>query len=332
MKKLIVFVSFFVGAVCFITAGLYINKKNAGMTDEYVQEEVSKVKAPELLSEINMSAYVSLPASFSDIDIIENIDNIDVTEDNVDNIMYEKLFSTAKHLATLDGDDKLIIADYTVTQGTEVKDVRSNVRIGYKGDSLLYNDAMHEALKDAAVGMPVHAEHVMFDNMEDVTVDMTITDIYDMPYPVTDSYVSQATGYESIFAMRTAMLNDSSGEAKKLARDYTISTLIDTMIDQTTFIQLPESLIMKELEALQKKEPTETYENAKKSLYKIFFIASMMKNYDIATKTDMEKRFNALDADITDDMTPYEVEREKYLLFEEDVVTCLYKRIVIDNE
>lgn len=59
------------------------------------QESVQKVKSPELLSDINMTQYVSLPASFSDIDIVEDLDNIDVTEDNVNDIIYDKLLSTA---------------------------------------------------------------------------------------------------------------------------------------------------------------------------------------------------------------------------------------------
>ena len=63
------------------------------------QESVQKVKSPELLSDINMTQYVSLPASFSDIDIVEDLDNIDVTEDNVNDIIYDKLLSTATHLS-----------------------------------------------------------------------------------------------------------------------------------------------------------------------------------------------------------------------------------------
>lgn len=80
MKKAIVFLCFFGGAACFISAGLYINKNNAGMINT-TQESVQKVKSPELLSDINMTQYVSLPASFSDIDIVEDLDNIEVTED-----------------------------------------------------------------------------------------------------------------------------------------------------------------------------------------------------------------------------------------------------------
>lgn len=40
--------------------------------------------------------------------------------------------------------------------------------------------------------------------------------------------------------MCSALKNDASGEAKEIAREHTINSLIDTMMEQTTFIQLPE--------------------------------------------------------------------------------------------
>lgn len=331
MKKLIVFISFFVGAACFISAGLYINKRQAGLTDEYVQETVTKVKSPELLSEINMTSYVSLPASFSDVDIVEDLDNIEVTEENVDTVMYDQLFSTARHLATVDGDDKLIVANYTITKDGQVKDVKNDAYIGYSQKSEMYDDTIKRALSGAVVGTPIHVEGAKFDGVEDAIVDITITDIYDMPYPVTNNYIKDNTGYENIYDMRAALMNDSSGEAKRIARDHTIKTLIDTMMNQTTFIKLPESLIMKELEVLQKEDPSATYDDAKYSLYKVFFIASVIENYDVATKTDMEKRFNSLDDTEKEDLSEYEAERLKFLLFEEDVVTCLYKKVDIKS-
>lgn len=332
MKKAVVFISFLAGAICFISAGLYINKQNSGLEFEKPQEVVTKVKSPELLSEIDMPAYVSLPASFADINITENLDNIEITEENVSDIMYDKLFRTAKHLATLDDSDKLIVADYTITKDGEVKEVKSDAYIGYENDSSLYDEKMFDELQDAAVGVPLHIENVTFSGISNAIVDITITDIFDMPYPVTDEYISENTEYENVYDMRATLMNDSSGEAKKIAREHTIKTLIDTMMNQTTFIKLPDSLIMKELEAIQKEEPNATYEDAKKSLYKVFFIAAMIDNYDIATKTDMEKRFESLDESEKEDLSDYEIERKKYMLFEEDVVTCLYKRIDVTNQ
>lgn len=63
-----------------------------------------------------MTQYVSLPASFSDIDIVEDLDNIEVTEDNVNDIIYDKLLSTATHLSTASDDGILLMVDYTVTK------------------------------------------------------------------------------------------------------------------------------------------------------------------------------------------------------------------------
>ena len=331
MKKMVVFLCFLAGAACFISAGLYVNKEKAGL-NEYAEQTVTKVKSPELLSEINMPQYVSLPASFYDIDIVEDLDNIEVTETNVDDVMYEQLLKSANYLQNVAGDGETLIVDYTITQGGAVQEVKSNYMLGYSKNTKAYDETVYNALKNMVIGSPVHVEGVTFNGYDNATVDITIINIIDMPYPVTDQYISQNTEYSNVYDMRTALINDSSGEAKKIAREHTISTLIDTMMDQTTFITLPESLINKEFEALQKDDPNATYEEAKHSLYKIFFIASVMKNYDVATKTDMEKRYAKLDASETNGLSAYEVERKKYLLFEEDVVTCIYKKVQITNQ
>lgn len=332
MKKVIVFLCFFGGAACFISAGLYINKNNAGIGEHYSQELTQKVKAPELLSDINMTQYVSLPASFSNIDIVEDLDNIEVTEDNVDDVLYDKLLSTAAHLSTASTDNILLITDFTVTKNSSVIETETGFKLGYSQDSIVYDENVYAALKDAAIGNPIHVEDVSFNGNDGVTLDLTITNIYNIPYPVTDSYISENTEYDNMYNMRAALINDASGEAKQIARTHTINTLIDTMMNQTTFIQLPDSLIMKELEALQKDNPDSTLEEAKHSLYKIFFIAAVIKDYDVATLSDIEKRYSKLDDSEKADLSPYEVERKKYLLFEDDVVTCIYKKVQVSSE
>lgn len=331
MKKVIVFICFLAGATCFISAGLYINRQNAGL-ENYQEENVTKVKSPELLSEINMTQYVSLPASFSDFDITEDLDNIKVTENNVEDIMYEQLIKSAKQLTYISGDDETLIANYTVSQKDGKQEVKSNARFGYSKNSTEYDKTVYDALSNAEIGMPVHVENASFFGYENATVDITILKIYDMPYPVTDKYVKENTEYKDIYDIKAALMNDSSGEAKQIAREHTINTLIDTMMNQTTFIKLPDSLINKELEALQKDDPNATLEDAKHSLYKIFFIAAVIKDYDVATKTDIEKRYDKLDASEKADLTAYEVERKKYLLFEDDVVTCIYKKVQVTNQ
>lgn len=330
MKKFIVFICFFGGAACFISAGLYINKNNAGLN--VTQEVTQKVKEPELLSDINMTQYVSLPASFSNIDIVEDLDNIEITEKNVDDILYDKLLSTASHLSTVSDDNILLIADYTTQKNSAVVETKTGFKIGYSKKSTVYDSNVYKALKDVTIGTPIHVDGVTFNGKDDVSLDITITNIYNMPYPVTDKYISANTEYSNIYDMRAALMNDSSGEAKQLARTHTINTLIDTMMSQTTFIKLPESLIMKELDALKKDNPDATYEEAKHSLYKIFFIATVIKDYDVATLTDIEKRYAKLDDSEKEGLSDYEIERKKYLLFEDDVVTCIYKKVQVSSD
>lgn len=321
---------FFASAVCLISAGLYVNRQDAGLDDEYITKEVSKTREPQLLSEIKMTSYVSLPPSFSDIEIVEDLDNIEVTEENVDDVMYEYLFRTASRANALDKDGKSAVVDYTITQENSVKEVKNNEIIGYDRNSF-YDNTVYKELKDKTAGDIIHLEGITFDGYENATLDLTVEYIYDMPYPATDSYVKKHTTYANVYDMRQALMNDASGEAKEVARAHTISSLIETMMSQTTFIKLPESLIMKELETLQKDTPEATYEEAKHSLYKIFFIAAVIDKYDVATMTDMEKRYEKLDESEKAGLDEYEVERKKYLLFEDDVVTCIYRTVVITN-
>lgn len=335
VKKIVVFLCFFAGATCFISAGLYINRQNAGLEPQKTEETVSKVKSPELLSEIDMTSYVSLPESFSDIDITEDLDNIEVTDDNVQDVMYEQLDKTADRLGSVQSasrDNITLIVDYTVTQKGKVKEVKSNFKMAYSDNSKIYSDDVYTALNNAKKGDTVRVTDTTFNGVEDASVDITISDILNMPYPVTDDYIQNNTEYDSVHDMCSALKNDASGEAKEIAREHTINSLIDTMMEQTTFIQLPESLIQRELEVLQKDDPNATYEQAKHSLYKIFFIASVIKNDGVATKTDLEKRYEKLDKSEKEGLSKYEIERKKYLLFEEDVVTSIYKKVQINSQ
>lgn len=335
VKKIVVFLCFFAGATCFISAGLYINRQNAGLEPQKTEETVSKVKSPELLSEIDMTSYVSLPESFSDIDITEDLDNIEVTDDNVQDVMYEQLDKTADRLGSVQSasrDNITLIVDYTVTQKGKVKEVKSNFKMAYSDNSKIYSDDVYTALNNAKKGDTVRVTDTNFNGVEDVSVDITISDILNMPYPVTDDYIQNNTEYDSVHDMCSALKNDASGEAKEIAREHTINSLIDTMMEQTTFIQLPESLIQRELEVLQKDDPNATYKQAKHSLYKIFFIASVIKNDGVATKTDLEKRYEKLNKSEKEGLSKYEIERKKYLLFEEDVVTSIYKKVQINSQ
>lgn len=331
MKKFIVLLCFAASAACFVSAGLYINRNNAGLVEDDSSKKSSTGQI-ELLSQINMPSYVRLPASFSNVDIVENLDDITVTENNVDDVMYETLQNTASHLAAVEGSGELLIVNYTTTKDSKVQTVEANYWLGYSEDSTDYDSTVYEGLIGTAIGETAHFEGVSFEGEDGVNVDITINDIYNMPYPVTDSYIAGNTEYSSVYNMRTELINDASGEAKEIARQQTINSLIETMMSQTTFIQVPDSLINKELEALQKENEAATYEDAKHNLNKIFFIAAVIDEYGVATNTEIEKRYEKQPESDKIGLSDYEIERMKYLLFEEDVVTYIYKKVSITNE
>lgn len=328
MKKAMVLILFLAGGFCFISAGMYMNRQQWGMTET----EGGKSTSPELLSDIDMPSYVSLPASFANIDIVEDLDDISVTEDNVEDVMYEQLLSTAGNMATIEDDDLMLVVNYTVTQGNSVKEVESGYKMGFKQGSPLYDETVYDALNELSVGVPVHLDGVYFNGYSDVTLDLTVTEIYNMPYPVTDDYIEEKTEYNGVSDMKAELLNDASGEAKAIARQQTINGLIDTMVEQTTFIRIPDSLVVQELAVLQEDNPNATYDEAKHSLRRIFFIAAVIRNYDIATNADIDRRYDSLSDEQKSGLSDYEAERQKYLLYEEDVVTCIYRKVNISDQ
>ena len=102
------------------------------------------------------------------------------------------------------------------------------------------------------------------------------------------------------------------------------------MIAKTTFITIPDSLCKEEYEVLQKEDPSSTYEDARESLKKIFFIATVVKEKGLATNEEIDKR--ASDIMSNEGLTQYEKERARYLLYEEDVTNYVYKNIKIEQK
>ena len=326
MKKVIVFLCFGTAAACLLTAAFQINKTKTGM-DKYVVT-TNTVRNPELLSEINISSYVSLPASFEAVSIEEQADDMEINEENVDAIIFEQLLARAAKSEQVKNDE-LLIVNYSVTSDNELVERETDYKLGYGYNSEEMDSDVYNSLKEASIGVPLHLEDVDFAGYEDVTLDIEIKDIYDMPYPVTDNYVKNNTEYSSLSDMRTRMLQDASDTATSLARNETIGSLISRMMKQTTFLSAPDSLVLKELEVLQKEDERATYEDAQDSLDKIMFIAAVLSKYDIADQADIQERFDSLPEDDRNEMSEYEAERQKYLLFEDDVTNYIYKKIKI---
>lgn len=327
MKKILVLISFLIAAACLLTAALYINRKNAGMI-EYVEEKSDTVRDPELLSEIKLGSYVSLPAAFETISIEEEIKETNISSDNVEEVMYDQLLSTAHHLEKAK-ENTLLLVNFTITKEGNFVTRENDYWMSFRR-SKVSDDQVYKTISEMLMNEPVRMTDVNFEDYENVTVDIEITDIIDMPYPVTDQYVDKNTEYSSVADMQAKLLQQDNRSVKTEARENTLDSLVDVMIRQTTFVSAPESLIQEEFEVLKKENPDAIYSDAQKSIYRILFIAAMIEKYKIASVTDMQKRFEALPLEERSQMTDYEVERTKYLLFEEEVVMFIYKKVQIN--
>lgn len=326
MKKFIVLVFFLIGGISLLSAALYINGSKIEPI-EYVEEKVDTLNNPELLSEIKISSYVSLPAAFENISIEEKKEETSVSADNVEDAMYDQLIATAHHLESAK-DNSLLFISYTITKDDEYIESETDAWMGFKKSKDM-DDKIYTAIKEAKLNESVRVTDVMFNGHDGVTVDFQITDALDMPYPVTDQYIKKNTEYASIADMQAKLLQKSSRDVKTDAREKTLDTLIDEMVKQTTFVSVPDSLVEKELEVLQKENPSATIDEARKSMYRTLFIAAMIEKNEIASLAERQERFDALPLEEREQMTEYETERIKYLLFEEEVVTFIYKKIQI---
>lgn len=326
-KKLLMLGMFFVAAVCLLSAGFYINREEAGMQDS--QTTQIKKREPELLSDIDLASYASLPAAFEAVTISETSENVKITQDNVEEVMYKQLFATASHPDTIEAGCSIKV-DFSLTQNGQISDRETGYIIGYDTNNMSQN--VYDALKDKGVGATIHVEDATFAGKGSGIVDISVSDIYGMPYPVTDKYVAQNTEYASVSDMEAKLIQNAESTVRQQTREQTLSGLIDAMMKQSTFVTAPDSLTIKELEVLKKDNPDATYSDAQHSFYRLAFIAAMLKKYDIADASEMERRYAALPQEKRDNYTQYEAEREKYLLFEDDVTNYIYRKVQIASD
>ena len=318
---------FFVAAVCLLDAGLYINRQQTGVQSSPTTQMTQK--QPELLSDINLSSYASLPAAFEAVTISEDADSAKITEDNVEELIYKQLFATASHPDVI-ADGCSLKVDFSITQNGQISDRKTDYIVGYDQKNMSQN--VYDALKGKKIGDTLRVEDAEFAGSGTGIVDISVRDIYGMPYPLTDKYISQNTEYASLSDMKTKLVQNAESTVRVQKRQQTLSGLIDEMMKQSTFVTAPDSLVIKELEVLKKDKPDATYSDAQHSFYKLAFIAAMLKKYDIADASEIERRYAALPEEKRSGFTQYEAEREKYLLFEDDVTNYIYRKVQISSD
>lgn len=109
--------------------------------------------------------------------------------------------------------------------------------------------------------------------------------------------------------------------------------LLDRVLEKTTFVSIPDSLIEEELKVLDKDGEKHTFKEAEQSLKKVFLIEAVNEKYKLVSAAEMEKRAKDVIDSSNAEYSEYEKQRLQYLECEEDVVNFLYKTIdIVEKE
>ena len=109
--------------------------------------------------------------------------------------------------------------------------------------------------------------------------------------------------------------------------------LLDRVLEKTTFVSIPDSLIEEELKVFDKDGEKHTFNEAEQSLKKVFLIEAVNEKYKLVSAAEMEKRAKDVIDSSNAEYSEYEKQRLQYLECEEDVVNFLYKTIdIVDKE
>lgn len=315
MKKKWVLVAFGVGVLSLSAAVISAVPK----TEEYYLEQNTAV-SPLLLSDIRMTDYVSLPI-FEGMEIEEttNIEDNAVAKKEA----YQELLRMAEKL-TAPAANSTIICDVKISRDTAFIDKLEDYSVSTQTS---LGKTITEYLSEHPGETNIRMDGTY--NGSAATLDINIKGFYNIPYPVSNDYMKKHTQYNSFSEMVRHYIKSKFNESRFSLRTETMSNLIDYSISKTTFMELPESLYDQEFETLKKEDETVQYDTAKKSLKKIFFIATVLDRYSLADEQERERIVSKYEEENSVSLEGYERERMSYLLFEEDVSNYLYKIVDI---
>lgn len=289
----------------------------------YRKENVSL--SPLLLSDIRMMDYVSLPV-FEGMEIKESAKL--ETGEGARREAYEELLRTAEKLASPEN-NCTFICDITISRDKRFLDKQTDYSLSSQSD---VGKAVAGYLKECPGEYSVRLEHVKYLSWEEVNLDIDIKSIYAIPSPVTNAYVKEHTQYNSFSDMVSNFIKNTLDESRDNIRQDTIANLLDYAIQRTTFMELPESLYNQEFDVLKKDIPEIQFEDAKRSLKRIFFIGAVADRYQLADEVERIQRVLKYQEENSVQLTDYEKERMSYLMLEDDVNNYIYKLINITEK
>ena len=320
MKKFFVF-------LCFSFALLLV----CGAVLLSIQEpQTSNVQsaAPEVITDLDTAAYVSLPA-IEMLQYTEEGTDTEAVSNDYEQAAIDQLFATAKKLDAVT-DDCTVICDCMVSKdGNYIKEM-TDYPLSIDSD---LPDTVRDNLTGKTAGETITIQDVEgFEDVEEPGIDLMVTvkQVLGIPYPVTDNYMKKNTEYQSFSDMVRQLAGGDDRAERQNTRQSTISSLLDYVVSLTTFVDFPDVILKQELEVVRSQvDPNAQYEDARESLKKIMCIKAILETHDVIPEEEEQERWQEYLETDGSTLQPYEQSRERYLIFEEDVINYLYKVIEI---
>ena len=257
-----------------------------------------------------------------------------VEEKNYDDTEKEIVDTLLKNAGELKkvSEECTVSMDFTISQKGKFVERKKNYLVG------IGNRTLDPDIEEKLIGMKPGdsadlgkvEEFLKYKNKE---VYVKVNAVYNIEYPITDDYMQKNTEYSSLDDMVRGTINKDKQQNRTQRREKTMGELLDRVLEKTTFVSIPDSLIEEELKVLDKDGEKHTFKEAEQSLKKVFLIEAVNEKYKLVSAAEMEKRAKDVIDSSNAEYSEYEKQRLQYLECEEDVVNFLYKTIdIVEKE
>lgn len=321
--------NFFAGLFLLLGVGCLGVAGFSAYQDRVISPQVSSSSSPVLFSQVSdISSYVSLP-------VLEGMQVEEVVEeknyDDTEKEIVDTLLKNAGELKKV-SEECTVSMDFTISQKGKFVERKKNYLVG------IGNRTLDPDIEEKLIGMKPGdsadlgkvEEFLKYKNKE---VYVKVNAVYNIEYPITDDYMQKNTEYSSLDDMVRGTINKDKQQNRTQRREKTMGELLDRVLEKTTFVSIPDSLIEEELKVLDKDGEKHTFKEAKQSLKKVFLIEAVNEKYKLVSAAEMEKRAKDVIESSNAEYSEYEKQRLQYLECEEDVVNFLYKTIdIVEKE
>jgi len=257
-----------------------------------------------------------------------------VEEKNYDDTEKEIVDTLLKNAGELKkvSEECTVSMDFTISQKGKFVERKKNYLVG------IGNRTLDPDIEEKLIGMKPGdsadlgkvEEFLKYKHKE---VYVKVNAVYNIEYPITDDYMQKNTEYSSLDDMVRGTINKDKQQNRTQRREKTMGELLDRVLEKTTFVSIPDSLIEEELKVLDKDGEKHTFKEAEQSLKKVFLIEAVNEKYKLVSAAEMEKRAKDVIDSSNAEYSEYEKQRLQYLECEEDVVNFLYKTIdIVEKE